>query len=134
MDLMNATTVAVADGEKLHMYRNQGTGSETKLIALPEPDLSSDNSGSGANHQSSSANPDRNRLGEDDHAAAVAGYLNRQALEGKIDHLFLIADPRTLGAMRPDFHKALEAKLVGHLAKSLVSHSIADIEAAIAKA
>lgn len=134
MNLPNETIVAVADGVKLRLYRNQGTGSETKLVAMSEPDLRADNSGSGAKHQSSSANPDSDRLGEDDHAASITGYLNRQALDGKIGHLFIIADPRTLGAMRSDFHKVLQTKLVGHLAKDLTSHSIADIETAIDKA
>jgi len=46
----------------------------------------------------------------------------------------VIAAPKTLGELRKHWHKALEAKLVGELAKELTGHSVGDIEAAVAKA
>ena len=134
MLLPHGTLVAVADGETLHLYRNSGTDAEPKLSVVPHGEVSGDNKGSGAHHGSSSANPDDSRLEEDSFAAATAAMLNKQALAGKFDGLFVIAAPKTLGELRKHWHKALEAKLVGELAKELTGHSVSDIEAAVAKA
>lgn len=133
MILPNETTVAVVDGENLHLFRNKGHEPHIELVALPDPDLAADNQGSGARHRSSTANPDAGRLAEDNFAAAAAGYLNRQVLDGRIADLFVIADPRTLGEMRLHFHDALKAKLVGDLAKDLTARGAADIAQALAR-
>lgn len=77
-------------------------------------------------------NPDHGQQREDGFAAATVAWLNEQALAGKIDQILIIAAPKTLGEMhRPHYHKALEGKLVGELAKDLTGHAIHDIEAAI---
>ena len=134
MILPKEAIVAVADGQKLRLFRNKGVEPEIKLVEMPNPDLDTDNTGSGARHQSSAANPDGGRLEEDNFAASIAGYLNRQVLDSKTESVFLIADPRTLGEMRNHFHKSLEAALVGQLAKDLTGHSIEAIEGAVGKA
>ena len=134
MLLPHGTTVAVLDGTKMHLFHNTGSAGATKLSPLPEPAIGSENKGSGSRHQSSSANPDESRLGEDNFAAASAEWLNRQALGGKIDNLFVIATPKTLGELRKHYHKVLQGKLLGEVAKDLTGHSAADIEAAVDKA
>ncbi len=127
-------TVAVIDGEKLRLFRNTGAVGEPKLIALQEPELSSDNKSSGARHASSAANPDDSRLEEDSFVVAVAGWLNTQALGKGFQALAVVAAPKSLGELRKHYHKALEAVLVVELAKDLTGHSIGDIESALAKA
>ncbi|MBR0656475.1 host attachment family protein [Plastoroseomonas arctica] len=134
MLLPHGATIAVIDGEKLRLFRNTGKVGETKLVALEEPALGSDNKSSGARHGSSAGNPDDSRLEEDSFVVAVAGWLNTQALGHGIDALAVIAAPKSLGELRKHYHKALEAKLVVELAKDLTGHSIADIEAALEKA
>lgn len=134
MQLPNGTTVAVADGEKLLLFRNSGNEANTKLNPLPNPAIGGENKGAGTRHQSSSANPDDSRLEEDSFAAATAEWLNRQVLEGKIGNLFVIATPKTLGELRKHYHKQLEAKLLGEIAKDLTGHSASDIETALANA
>lgn len=134
MQLPKGATVAVADGEKLRLFRNSGDEAHPKLTALPEPNFGGDNRGSGARHHSSSANPDPSRLEEDSFAAATAAWLNRQALEAKIEKVFVIATPKTLGELRKHYHKALEAKLLGELAKDLTGRSVDEIETAVANA
>ncbi len=134
MQLPKGATVAVADGEKLNLFRNTGDEADPKLIALPASAVSSDNKGSGARHQSSSANPDSSQVEEDSFSAGVADLLNRQVLDGKITDLFIIAAPRTLGEMRKHYHKKLSAMLVGEISKDLTSHSLNDIEKTIASA
>ena len=70
-------------------------------------------SGSGARHHTSSVNPDGRRLVEDDFAAATAAFLNKLSLDGTIEHLVVVSDPRTLGEMRKHFHRDLRGRIIG---------------------
>ena len=101
---------------------------------MPEPGLHLANTGSGGRHRSSTANPDDSRLREDDFAAAVAAYLNREALTETFEHVVVIADPRMLGELRKHFQAPLKAKLVGELAKDLAKHPAETIENTLATA
>ncbi len=134
MQLPKNTTIAAADGTKLHLYRNTGDEAHPKLAALPEPAIGGDNKSAGVRHSSSSANPNDSRLEEDSFAAATADWLNKEVLGHRIDYLVVIAAPKSLGELRKHYHKALHGKLLGELAKDLTGHSVADIEAALAKA
>jgi protein required for attachment to host cells len=134
MQLPVDATVAVIDGEKLRLFRNTGEPGAPKLVALEEPQLGSENKSSGSRHSSSSANNNDSRLDEDSFVVAVAGWLNTQALGKGFDEVAVIAAPKSLGELRKHYHKGLEAKIVVELAKDLTGHSIADIEAALAKA
>jgi protein required for attachment to host cells len=131
MILPNGAFVAVLDGQRMRLFRNNGHEPHVSLVDLPKLDLDAENTGSGGRHRSSSANPDNSRIEEDNFVAAAAAYLNREALAGKIGALVIIADPRTLGELRQHFHSVLEAKLLGQIAKDLVEHSRETIEAAI---
>lgn len=134
MQLPKGATIAVADGEKLNMFRNSGDVANPKLVALPAAAVMSDNKGSGARHQSSSGNPDTSQVEEDSFSAGIADFLNRQVLDGKISDLVIIASPRSLGEMRKRYHKKLVATLLGEISKDLTGHSIRDIETSIAAA
>ena len=94
MQLPRGATVAVVDGEKLHLYRNEGDEAETRLTAMPAEKVDADHRGSDASHQSSSANPDGHQSEEDGFAIGVADVLNRAALENGITHLMIIAAPQ----------------------------------------
>ena len=132
MNLPNGAMVAVVDGEKLLLFKNTGH-EDIKLTALEGPAIADRASGS-AGHHSSAANPDTDTQAEDGFALGVAGTLNQWALSGKISDLLIVAAPRTLGELRKHRHKALEALLVGEIAKDLTGHSADDIAAAIHKA
>ncbi len=132
MNLPQNTVVAVADGEKLSLFRNDGDAATVNLTALPDPAIDSSKISSGARHSSSSANPDDSQQDEDGFGAGVTDMLNRQVLEGKIKSLVIIAAPRTLGEMRKGYHKSLSDVLIGELDKDLTGHSVQDIEKALA--
>ena len=134
MKLPKNAVVAVADGETLNLYRNTGEESAPALTALPDADVDTTNKGSGGRHQSSSANPSDSQQDEDGFAAGIAALLNKRVLDGKIDDLVIVAAPRTLGELRKHYHKSLEAKLVGEIAKDLTGHTIKDIEKTLAAA
>ncbi len=126
--------VAVADGEKLTLFKNTGDEAAPKLAEFRTPDVDSDTKSTGGRHHSSSANPDDSQQDEDGFATGIAAMLNKQVLGGHIERLVIIAAPRTLGELRKHYHKALSAKLVGEIAKDLTGHSMKDIEKAIAAA
>lgn len=129
MQLPNGTIVAVADGEKLNLFRNTGDEAELKLAALRVGDVDTDTK-SGA-RQSSAANPDASQVEEDGFAAGVVQLLNRQVLSHKAEKVVVVAAPRALGEMRKHYHKELQAALIGEVAKDLTGHSTQDIEKAL---
>jgi len=104
MILPHGTIVAVADGAVLKLFRNQGTEPEINLVEFAHPAVVPTNPGSGSRHRSDSSNPDPHRKAEDGFAAASATQLNHLALDGSLERLFVIADPRTLGELRKHFH------------------------------
>ncbi|MES5100194.1 host attachment protein [Agrobacterium sp. BA1120] len=134
MDIPQHTVVAVADGEKLSLFRNEGDAQNVKLTALPDADVDSSKIPSGARHASSSANPDDSQQDEDGFSAGIADMLNKKVLGGNIKGLIVVAAPRTLGEMRKGYHKSLSDVLLGELDKDLTGHSIQDIEKALAAA
>lgn len=134
MKIPKNAIIAVADGEILNLYKNDGDEGSPSLSALPDEPVSTQNKGSGGRHQSSSANPSDSQQDEDTFAAGTAQMLNKHVLEGKIDSLIIVAAPRTLGERRKHYHKSLSAVLVGEIAKDLTGHSIADVEKTISAA
>lgn len=134
MKIPKDATIAVADGEILNLYRNDGEATAPKISALPNSDISTENKGSGSRHRSSAANPSDSQQDEDSFAAGIATMLNKRVLDGKIDALIIVAAPRTLGELRKHYHAALSAVLVGEIAKDLTGHSLADVEKSIVAA
>ena len=128
MQLPKGATVAVADGEKLNLFRNTGDEANPALTALPGADVAGGNKGSGARRQGSSANHDHGQAEEDGYAAGIAGLLNRQVLDGKITDLVIVAAPRALGELRKHYHKEVEKRLAGEVAKDLTGHPVDEIE------
>ncbi|MBB4442273.1 MULTISPECIES: host attachment family protein [Rhizobium] len=131
MILPQGTVVAVTDGEKLDIYRNNGSGTELSLSLIHGVSIVDEAKGSGGRHGSTSANPDESQLAEDGFSAGIAQYLNKQVLEGEIEHLAIISAPRSLGELRKHYHKFLAAKLLLEIPKELTGHSVEDIEKAV---
>ena len=126
--------VAVADGEKLNLFRNSGDELNPKLTPVPGTAVENENRGSGGRHHSSSANHDASQLEEDSFSAGIADLLNKQVLSGKISDLVIIAAPRTLGELRKHYHAKLSDVLMSEISKDLTGHAVHDIEKAIAAA
>ena len=89
MILPTGTTVAVADGETVRLFRNTGVKPGVHLVEITAAPPAPAHSGSGTRHHAGSANPDGRRLDEDDFAAATAAFLNKLSLDGTIEHLVL---------------------------------------------
>jgi protein required for attachment to host cells len=125
MILPTGTTVAVADGETVRLFHNTGVKPGVHLVEITEAPPAPAHSDPGGRHHTGSANPDARRLVEDDFAAATAAFLNRLSLDGTIEHLVVVSDPRTLGEMRK--HRDLRGKIIGELAKDFSRRSLQDI-------
>ena len=132
MQIPNQTVIAVADGEKLSMFRNNGDERDVKLVAMDDVDIDAAAAGSASVGRTSSANPDGGAGEEAGFAVGIAEMLNRRVLNGKVKSLVVIAAPRTLGELRKQYHKNLEAVLIGEIPKDLTGHSMQDIEKALA--
>ena len=76
----------------------------------------------------------RTQLDELAHGAAVAEWLNSKAIDGKIERLLIIADPKTLGEMRRHYHGELKSRLEGEIDKTLTAETVDGLEKAIADA
>src|SRR5262245_30446968 len=134
MILPTGTTVVVADGETVRLFHNVGVKPGVHLVEITAALPVRAHSGSGARHHTGSANRDGRRLVEDDFAAATAAFLNKLSLDGTIEHLVVVSDPRTLGEMRKHFHRDRTAKVKGGLAKDFDRRPLEDIASLIADA
>ena len=132
MILPSGALVAIVDGEKLSVFQNAGHD-KISLTAKPTPEIAERASGA-AGRISSEANPDNDTQAEDGFAMGVADVLNTWVLNHKVEHLLVIAAPKTLGQLRKGWHKETQARLVGEIAKDLTGHSTDQIAAAIEKA
>jgi protein required for attachment to host cells len=135
MRVPHLALVALANGEKFKLMRNVGQPLEPKLEAVSDLDLELTNFSAGVRHQ----DPAGQRNGSTDidelaHGAAIAEWLNTQALRGGIGQVVIVADPKTLGQIRQHCHKELSSRIVGELAKDLTNSPMPDIEQALAAA
>jgi protein required for attachment to host cells len=96
--------------------------------------IDADHQGATPGRHGSSANHDGGQDQEDGFSTGVVALLNKKVLAGEISHLLIIAAPRTLGAIRPQYHARLTQILVGEIAKDLTGHALHDVEKAIAAA
>ena len=132
--ILPGTTVAVADSETIRLFHNTGVKPGMHLVEITGAPPTPVPSSSGGRHHTGSANPDGRRLVEDDFAAATAAFLNKLSLDGTIEHLVVVSDPRTLGEMRKHFHRDLRGKIIGELAKDFSRRPLEDIASLIADA
>lgn len=123
------TLVVVADGEGARVFRNIG---DDQVLALQQQDLlelmnMNDDGPAGAMPTESTGK----QLDEATFAKQLALRLNAAALKNEYAHLVLIADPQTLGHMRPLLHKETQQRTIAEIAKTLTNAPLADIERAL---
>jgi protein required for attachment to host cells len=123
------TLVVVADGMKARMFRNVG---DDNALSLRQHDmLEADGiplqgpSGVAPNQQTPQQNDERT------FAKHLARKLNDGALTQEYAYLVLMADPHTLGEVRPQLHKETLQRLIGEVPKTLTNAPLEDIERAL---
>lgn len=118
--------VVVADGAGARFFRNSGQELSVTLKAdgeLRPAHLESD--GPSGKRPSESTGQEND---EATFAKQLAHELYRRAHLGDFAALVLIADPQTLGQIRPLLHKEVQSRLVAEHGKTLTKASIADIQ------
>jgi protein required for attachment to host cells len=121
--------VVVADGGGARLFRNVGEGRELSLRQeeVLTPQNVNDEGPSGSQPTELRGNEAEEAL----FAKQLARRLNDDALKNRYAQVVLVADPQTLGQMRPLLHKETQQRLLGELAKTLTNAPIADIEQAL---
>lgn len=122
------TWVVVADGTHARFFHNVG---KQDALKLKQDDLvKSDNVDAQGQGPSGHRPPEASEAQTEEatFAKQLAHRLNAAALKQAFEHLFLIADPTTLGEIRPQLHAETVKRLTGELAKTLTNSTVQDIE------
>jgi protein required for attachment to host cells len=132
--------VVIADGKKMLFFRNEGDSKFLKLEMErkqeqnnpPTHDQGTDAAGraffSSGSGRSAYEETDFHQLEENHFAAEMAELLKDRAMRNDFEHLIIAAPPRTLGELRKHYHKEVEKRLAGEIAKDLTKHPVEDIE------
>lgn len=132
MQFPHGTTIAVTDGQKLRLFRNAGDEGHLRLTESEAPTVTGRTDTAARQHHGGSTHPEERRMQEDSYTAAVADWLNRQCIDGRITHLFVVAPPRTLGELRKLYHTTLQQRLLGELGKEYVNDPVDRVHDALA--
>ena len=141
MQVPHNSVVVVSDGAKMLFFRNEGDAEFLKLEVerkreqedRPDRDWKTDEPGrafdsSGGAGRSAYEETDFHQLEEDRFAAETAELLKKRALRNDFESLIIVAPPRTLGELRKHYHKEVEKRLAGEIAKDLTGHPVEEIE------
>jgi protein required for attachment to host cells len=141
MQVPHNSFVVVADGAKMLFFRNEGDAEFPKLQVerkreqenLQDRELKTDDRGrtfdaSGGAGRSAYEETDFHQLEEDRFAAETAELLKKRALRNDFESLIIVAPPKTLGELRKHYHKEVEKRLAGEIAKDLTGHPVEEIE------
>lgn len=131
------TLVVVADGGSARVFTTIGSG-RAMLLKQQDQLQVQDLSAQGISGQGPSGSMPQDmsiaQLNEATFAKQLATQLNEDALNNRYAHLILIADPQTLGRIRPQLHKEVQSRLLRDLAKDLTNAPLEDIQRALAVA
>ncbi|ASR43500.1 attachment protein [Xanthomonas citri pv. mangiferaeindicae] len=129
MKIPQGAMIVVANGGAARVFTNVGEAGTLALRqeALLEGMNLDDDGPAGAMPAESSAS----QLDEATFAKQLALGLNEGALKNKFTDLVLIADPNTLGRVRPLLHKETTQRLVADLAKDYTNLPLDAIERAL---
>lgn len=122
------TMVVVADGEGARVFRNVG---DANRLTLQQQDLLELMNMNDDGPSSSPPESSGQQIDEATFAKQLALRLNAGALKDLYAHLVLIADPQTLGQMRPLLHKEVQDRMLGEIAKTLTNSPLEDVERAL---
>lgn len=124
----SGTLVVVADGTGARVFTNVGDGNKLTLKQFDMLELMN------MNDDGPSTSPTEatgQQIDEATFAKQLALRLNDGALKDRYPHLVLIADPQTLGQMRPLLHMETRKRMLGEIAKTLTNSPLEDIERAL---
>ncbi len=116
--------IIIADGAHATYYRNTAT-SGIKIERMDEL-VPGAHDGQGASPVPHETSP--HELEEANFAKDIANDLYNRIHKGGIDALVVVADPQTLGQIRPSLHKEVTQRITGEMPKTLTKSSLSEIE------
>lgn len=129
MRIPKGTLVIVADGGGARLLRNVGGVFDPELVQ--ESTLSPQNLDDDGPSGSIPTETRGEEIDEATFAKQLARYLNEQALQGGFEHAILMADPQTLGQIRPGLHKEVTERLLTEINRNLRNAPVEDITRAL---
>lgn len=123
------TWIMVADGAEARLFHNVGSATKVSLkqMKLLKPRDLLDEGPAGRRPPES----DQQATDEATFAKQLAQQLNAAALKSEYEHLVLMADPQTLGQIRPQLHKEAQRRIVMEVAKTFTNAPVEDIQDAL---
>jgi protein required for attachment to host cells len=128
-NIPNDAVVVVADGQGARVFRNRGDGHSVSLHQYELQELVNMNDEGPAGSMPGESTS--KQIDEATFAKQLAHGLNQGALKDQYEHLVLVADPITLGRVRPLLHKETARRVVAEVGKTLTNSPLADIERAL---
>lgn len=122
--------VVVTTGTEARTFRNVGTDNDLRLEEerILKPANLADEGPAGKQPPESSPR----ETDEATFSKQLAEFLYSKAYRKDFDTLILIADPDTMGELRPQLHQEVTNRLVLELPKTLINASVAEIEKSLA--
>lgn len=130
MQIPHDALVVIADGAGARIFRNQGNARDLMLHQFEMLELMNMNDDGPAGVMPDGASG--YRIDEATFAKQLAERLNDGALKQQYEDVVLVADEKTLGAMRPLLHKETLARLRGEVAKTLTNTPLDEIQRILA--
>lgn len=142
MKLPEGAWVAVADGERHLLLANAGPPTRIDLRVVEAglhpaqrtAALGADRPGRTwkvGERRSSFEGADWSRLGKESHAVELVARLDRAAAAGDFAALVIVADPRTLGVLRPLLGAPVRAALLAEIVGDHTHDTVEAIEALV---
>jgi protein required for attachment to host cells len=125
VEIPHNALVVVADGTGARFFRNAG---REKVVLTFEAEFKPTNlldEGPAGKRPPESSHQETD---EATFAKQLAKELYRRAHKGDFAALVLIADPQTLGQIRPNLHKEVQDRLISEIGKTFTKASITDIQ------
>ena len=123
------TLVIVADGGGARLLRNVGGVFDPELVqegTLSPRDLDDDGPAGSVPTETRGE-----EINEATFAKQLARHLNALALRDGFSHAVLMADPQTLGQIRPSLHPEVTGRLVAEIDRNMRNAPLADIARAL---
>ena len=122
--------VVLATGAEAKLYRNKGQDElALQSVATLKPHKLLNEGPAGSRPPESSPGETAEAI----FSKQLAEMLYQKAHSGEFQHLALVADPDTLGELRPLLHQEVSSKLVLELNKTLINSPLPQIQAIISK-
>jgi protein required for attachment to host cells len=116
--------IVIADGEHVAFYKNTATsGIKIEKVEGHQPNVHDNHASPRMPNETSPHEQQEANFGRH-----IADALYQWIHDSEIKAIVLIADPQTLGQLRPILHQEVTQKITGELHKNLIKASIADIE------